>query len=267
MAGCSREIYRTLEKTNVSRNGTAVSFSYRAYIYQNTDTWSSNTWALWVEGAQNNVKGTYRSSQWTKYYTGWYSKTVYIGISTSSVGISIGVNGQSWSPSSPYGYVTLTLYDLPTVGPPSLSNISTSSVTDKSVYASFYVTNNNGQAPYSPYIDVGLTNFGNVVATIQARSGTLSGLDANRTYYVRGNDANDAGRSYTNVASFTTTFTNPGNAGAPVLSYSGTEPVPNSNLNAVWIAAPAGSTAIAGYVLKLYKNNVLIKKDYILCIN
>lgn len=244
---------------NVSRSGTSVYFEYQAYIYQSTSTWSSNTWALWVEGAQNNVKGTNQSTQGTKYYTGWYGKTVSLGTGTSSTTVSIGVNGQQWSPSSPKGYVKLTLSGLPTVGKPSLSNISVGTVTDKTVYASFSVTNNNYQAPYSPFIDVSLTNFGSAVATINARSGTLSGLDPNRTYYVRGNDANDAGRVYTNVASFTTTYTNPGAPGAPVLSYNTTEPIPNSTLKATWTAASAGSTAIAGYRIRLYKNDVGVK--------
>ena len=38
---------------NVARNGTSVYFEYQAYIYQSTEYWSSNTWALWIEGAQN----------------------------------------------------------------------------------------------------------------------------------------------------------------------------------------------------------------------
>lgn len=239
---------------NVSRNGTSVYFEYQAYIYQSTSTWSSNTWALWIEGSQNNVKGTSQSSQGTKYYTEWKGKTISLGTGSSSTTVSIGVNGNYWNPSSPAGYVTLTLSGLPTVGKPSLSNISVSNVGDKSVYASFTVTNNNYQAPYSPYIDVSASNFGSAVATISARSGTLSGLDPNRTYYVRGNDANDAGRSYTNVASFTTSYTNPGAPGKPVLSYDQTEPIPRAKLTASWTAASAGSTAIAGYRIRLYKN-------------
>lgn len=242
---------------NVSRNGTSVYFEYQAYIYQSTSAWSTNTWALWVEGNQNNVKGTSRSSQGTKYYTGWYRRSISLGTGTSSTTVSIGVNGNYHSPSSPAGYVTLTLSGLPTVGKPSLSGISVSSVGDKSVYASFSVTNNNYQAPYSPHIDVATSNFSGVVSTINARAGTLSGLDPNRTYYVRGNDANDAGRTYTNVASFTTTYNNPGAPGAPVLSYDQTEPIPKANLKATWTAASAGSTAISGYRLRLYK---MVKK-------
>lgn len=240
---------------NVSRNGTSVYFEYRAYIYQSTSTWSSNTWALWVEGNRNVVKdsGTH-SSQGTKYYTGWYGKTVSLGTGSSYTEVSVGVAGKNYAASSPNGYVTLGVHDLPTVGKPSLSNISVGAVRDKSVYASFYVTNNNNQAPYSPHIDVSASNFGAAVSTINARAGTLSGLDPNRKYYVRGNDANDAGRRYTNVASFTTSYTNPGAPGKPVLSYDQTEPIPKAKLTASWIAASAGSTAIAGYRIKLYKN-------------
>lgn len=137
---------------------------------------------------------------------------------------------------------------------PSLSNISISSVDDTSAYVSFSVTNNNGQAPYSPYIDLSLTNFGSVVKSSASRRVTFTGLDANRTYYARGNDANDAGRSYTNVASFTTSYTNPGAPGKPILSYDQTEPIPKAKLTASWLAASAGSTAIAGYRIRLFKN-------------
>ena len=248
---------------NVSRNGTSVYFEYQAYIYQSTSTWSYNSWALWVEGSKDTVfnsnSGANHTSQGSKYYTGWYGRSISLGTGTSSTTVSIGVNGNYYSPSSPAGYVTLTLSGLPTVGKPSLSGISVSSVGDKSVYASFSVTDNNYQAPYSPYIDVATSNFSGVVSTINARAGTLSGLDPNRRYYVRGSDANDAGRTYTNVASFTTTYNNPGAPGAPVLSYDQTEPIPKANLKATWTAASAGSTAISGYRLRLYKNGTEIK--------
>ena len=137
---------------------------------------------------------------------------------------------------------------------PSLNNISISNVSDTSAYVSFSVANNNGQTPYSPYIDLSLTDFGSVVKSSASREATFTGLDANRTYYARGNDANDAGRSYTNVASFTTSYTNPGAPGKPVLSYDQTEPIPKAKLTASWLAASPGSTPIAGYRIRLYKN-------------
>lgn len=141
---------------------------------------------------------------------------------------------------------------------PSLNNISISSVGDTSAYVSFSVANNNGQTPYSPYIDLSLTDFGSVVKSSASREATFTGLDANRTYYARGNDANDAGRSYTNVASFTTSYTNPSAPGKPVLSYDQTEPIPKAKLTASWLAASPGSTPIAGYRIRLYKNGTEI---------
>lgn len=141
---------------------------------------------------------------------------------------------------------------------PSLNNISISNVGDTSAYVSFSVANNNGQAPYSPYIDLSLTDFGSVVKSSASREATFTGLDANRTYYARGNDANDAGRSYTNVASFTTSYTNPSAPGKPVLSYDQTEPIPKAKLTASWLAASPGSTPIAGYRIRLYKNGTEI---------
>lgn len=141
---------------------------------------------------------------------------------------------------------------------PSLNNISISNVGDTSAYVSFSVANNNGQTPYSPYIDLSLTDFGSVVKSSASREATFTGLDANRTYYARGNDANDAGRSYTNVASFTTSYTNPSAPGKPVLSYDQTEPIPKAKLTASWLAASPGSTPIAGYRIRLYKNGTEI---------
>lgn len=243
---------------NVSRNGKSVSFEYQAYIYQSTPYWSTNTWALWVEGSQNNVKNRSKSEEDKKYYTGWCSKTISLGTNVSSTTVSIGVNGQQGNPGSPKGYVKLTLSGLPVVGKPTLSNISVSQVSDKSVYASFSVTNSNYQAPYSPKIEISTSNFGSVIKTLKAKAGTISGLDANRKYYVRGSDANDAGRTYTNVASFTTTYKVPGAPGAAVLSYDKSEPIPSANLKASWTAATAGSTPIAGYRIRLYKNNNLV---------
>ena len=141
---------------------------------------------------------------------------------------------------------------------PSLNNLSISSVGDTSAYVSFSIASNNGQAPYSPYIDLSLTDFGSVVKSSASREVTFTGLDANRTYYARGNDANDAGRTYTNVASFTTSYTNPGAPGKPVLSYDQTEPIPKAKLTASWLAASAGSTAVAGYRIRLYRNGTIV---------
>ena len=90
------------EVRNVSRNGRSVYFEYRAYIYQSTSTYSYNSWALWVEGNKNTVfnssNGSYHTSQNTKYYTGWYGKTVDLDPGTSSTSVSVGVNGKLWNP-------------------------------------------------------------------------------------------------------------------------------------------------------------------------
>lgn len=245
------------EIRNVSRNGTSVYFEYRAYIYQSTSTWSTNTWALWVEGNRNVVKssGT-KSSQGTKYYTGWYGKTVSLGTSSSYTTVSVGVAGKNYAASSPNGYVTLGVNALPTASAPSLSGLSITNIADKSVNISFNINNSNNASVTDSYIDLSLTNFGQVVKTISSRSGTFTGLDPNRTYYARGNAANAAGRSYTGVSSFKTSFVNPGSPGKPTLSYNQTEPIPISNITAKWSKATNGSTAVAGYRIRLYKNDV-----------
>lgn len=184
------------------------------------------------------------------------SGSVWIGNGASSQSIYVSFIGAVYYNRTTQngGYFTMDAY----IYEPSLSSISVSSVGDKSAYASFYVTSNNGQAPYSPYIDLSLSDFGTVIQTSASRGATFSNLDPNRTYYVRGNDANDAGRVYTNVASFTTAYYNPGAPGKPVLSYDQTEPTLEAKLTASWLAASAGSTAIAGYSIRLYKNDVVV---------
>ena len=264
-AYCNVSINVGASVKDVSRNGTTVTFKYNPYFYTSSQYWTSNSVCLWVDGTMYKNFWSYGGSQHTSggttYYSAWVDKTVKnVGISSSSLNVDVGVNGNWWDPSSygPAGYVTLTLSDIPTVSAPTLSNISTSSVTDSSLYASFTVTDSHYQTPNNPAIKVSTTsNMSNVVKTLYARSGTITGLDANRTYYVRGQDANDAGTGYTNVATIQTTFNNPGNPGKPTLLYNTTELTPSSILSASWTAATAGSTPVAGYRLRLYKNGIM----------
>lgn len=245
------------EIRNVSRNGTTVSFQYRAYIYQTASTWSNNTWALWVEGKRNVVKKSgAHSSKNTKYYTQWYNKKVSLATNSSYTTVRVGVAGKNFAASSPNGYVTLKVNGLPTASAPSLSGLSITNIADKSANASFNINSSNNASVTDSYIDLSLTNFGQVVKTIRSRSGTFTGLDPNRTYYARGNAVNQAGRSYTAVKSFKTTFINPGFPGKPTLSYNQTEPIPRSNITASWSKASNGSTAVSGYRIRLWKNDV-----------
>ena len=145
-----------------------------------------------------------------------------------------------------------------TISKPSLSGLSVSNVSDKSAYLSFNINSANNGTVSSSRIDLSLTNFGKVVKTINSKAGTISGLDPNRTYYARGSAVNEAGRSYTSVKSFKTTFINPGAPGKPSLSYDQPEPIPRAKLTASWSAASAGSTAVAGYRIRLYKNNTKV---------
>ena len=197
----------------------------------------------WDEKVFPAAKGSKSGSVWIG--NGANAKTIYISFVGAVFYDRSTQNG---------GNFTMSQY----IYKPSLNNISISSVGDTSAYVSFSVENNNGQAPYSPHIDLSLTDFGSIVESSASREVTFTGLDANRTYYARGNDANDAGRSYTNIASFTTSYTNPGAPGKPVLSCDQTEPIPEAKLTASWLAASAGSTAIAGYRIILYKNGVAV---------
>lgn len=243
------------EVSNISRNGTNLSFNYRAYIYQSGSEWSVNTWALWIEGTQYNVKDRSQSSYGTKYYTPWRSKSVTLGASTSSVTIGIGVNGNVWSPTSPADTIYITLYDAPTASAPSVSALTISNVKDKSASASFSVTSSNNSTVTSNQIQLSTSNFGSVIKTINGTSGIFSDLDANRTYYARGKSVNGVGTTYTGVKSFKTSYTNPGAPGQPVLSYDQSSPIPKAKLKATWTVASNGSTPVAGYRIRLFKND------------
>ena len=243
------------EIRNVSRNGRSVYFEYRAYLYQSTSAWSTNVWAVWTEGNRYVVKDRSQSSQNTKYYGGWVGKTVDIDPGATTCTISVGTQGNNWDPWDP-GYVNLTVHDLPTCSKPSLSGLTTSNVSDKSADVSFSINSSNNGTVTDSYIDLSLSNFGSVVKSISSRSGTFTGLDPNRTYYARGNAANAAGRSYTGVKAFTTGFVDPGSPGKPSLSCDQEEYIPKAKLTAKWSAANAGSTAVAGYRIRLYKNDV-----------
>ena len=246
------------EIRNVSRNGRSVYFEYRAYLYQSTSTWSTNVWAVWTEGNRYVVKDRSQSSQNVKYYGGWVGKSVDLDPGASSCNISVGTQGNNWDPWDP-GYVTLTVYDLPTCSAPSLSGLTISNVSDTSAKISFSVTNSNNGSVTDSYIDIfrdsGLTDK---AATIGAASGTFTGLDPNRTYWARGNAANAAGRSYTGTKSFTTGFTNPGAPSNLKITYNKNEPIPTATYTFSWNAGTAGSKAIAGYRFRLYKNNTEI---------
>lgn len=237
------------------------------------DVWQDGgycKWTLYSSGgsvAYYSIYNLYISINGTVVYNpgtvGWSTKVfpAATGSTGGSVWIGNGANAQTIYVS----FVGAVYYNRDTqnggnftmgqyIYKPSLSNISVGNVFDVSADVSFYVTNNNGQAPYSPYIDLSLSDFGSVIQSSASRSTKFTGLDPNRTYYVRGNDANDAGRAYTNVASFTTAYYNPGAPGKPVLSYDQTEPIPKAKLTASWLAASTGSTAVAGYRIRLYKN-------------
>lgn len=242
------------ELASISRNGTSVTFRYRAFIYQDTSIWSTNTFALWVEGTQYNVKGTSQSTQNTKYYTSWVDKTVTLPVGTTSTKVSIGVNGNLWSPTSAAGYVTLTLSGIPTCTKPSLNALSSSNISDTSVKLAFSVSRNNNGSITGYGIQISESNFGSVVKSASAYTNTFTGLKPYKTYYARGYASNAAGTSYTSVISFTTTFIDPGAPSGLSISYDTTEPIPTSRFTLSWSAGSAGSKAISGYRIRIYKN-------------
>lgn len=142
-----------------------------------------------------------------------------------------------------------------TISKPSLSALSISNISDTSAKVSFSVTNSNNGSISSSYIDL-FTDSGlkNKVAVIRSSSGTFTGLDPNRTYYVRGNASNEAGPAYTGTKSFTTGFTDPGAPNNLGITYNKNEPIATADYTFSWDAGTAGSKPIAGYRFRLYKN-------------
>lgn len=206
-------------------------------------------------------------------YTAMYSATTLIGRSfitsgtyptngaapSVSFGWRFGVNSSWGGYQTPSGIVTVWGSAIGAINAPSVNKPSISSITDTSAKASFSVANNNGQSARNHAIDLSETNFGSTLKTISGTSGTFSGLTPNKTYYARARAANDGGTGYSAVTSFKTLFNDPGLPANIVLSYDQSEPIPSANLQATWLAASAGSTPVAGYRLRLYKNNTQIK--------
>ena len=231
-------------------------------------------WALYSEGGSSKFYTIYNLSisiagqtVYNPGTVGWSSQQ--FPAATGSTGGSVWV-GHSASYREFYvSFVGAVYYDRSTqnggnvgmsatISKPSLSGLSISSVSDSSAYISFNINSSNNGNVSDSYIDLSLTNFGSIVKSIGSRAGTFTGLEPNRTYYARGNAANEAGRSYTGVSSFTTGFTDPGAPSNLAISYNKNEPIPTAAYTFSWDAGTAGSKPIAGYRFRLYKNNTEI---------
>lgn len=140
----------------------------------------------------------------------------------------------------------------PLVVPPQLSSLNVFNVGDKYLQASFDIINNGGQSP-DYYIDVATNNFSNVIG-VRTSPGQFDNLDAGRTYYVRGNAGNGAGRTYTNVVGVTTVYYVPNEP----ISLSCNKTILNNVGSLTWVnPSSTGSNMIVGYRIRIYKNNGL----------
>ena len=184
------------------------------------------------------------------------SGQVYIGNGASSKTIYVSFIGAVYYDRTTQngGSFTMAAY----ITKPTLNALSSSNITDKSAKLSFSLKSANNGTISAKGIQISETNFGTVVKSASVYSGTFSGLTPYKTYYARGYATNEAGTTYTSVISFKTTFINPGFPGTPVLTFDKGEPVPSSELKASWVAASNGSTPVAGYRIRLYKNNTEI---------
>lgn len=245
---------------------TTTTVKCRTVIEKTSSTWYDDRFACdggvfsnWT--AKDDGTG---SGSWPYYREFTLSKgTTATSYSTGEFYCACTGNSYSWgnfqATKTNCGTATITAPSSAVVKKPTFNTPSVSKITDTSAYVSFSTANANNQSPWDANIDLSLSNFGAVVATKAAWNNTFTGLEPNRTYYARGNAKNDAGRGYSGVKSFTTSFTNPGAPGAPVLSYNQTEPIPKAVLKATWTKANAGSKPIAGYRIRLFKNNKEVK--------
>jgi len=246
---------------NLVRSGTTVTFEYQAYIRQSTSTWSTNAYALWVEGSKNIVKPeAQQSTAGTNYYTNWVSKTVTLGTSVSSCTVSVGVNGNVYYPDSPAGYVTLTLSGIPTVAKPTLSSITAELLVDSTLSARFNVTDTGNETPTNQIQLSTNSDFASahIVQTLDGNSVIFSNLDPGRTYYVRGKSTNSAGTTYTNKESVTLAFNAPGGIYSVWAFGNGNSDVtPSSTVTIQWgLPYNEGSTPVDGYRVRIFKNYV-----------
>lgn len=244
-------------------NISTTSAKCRTVIEKTSSTWYDDRFAL-NGGIFNNFTakddGT-GSGSWPYYREFTVSKGATAG-SFSLGHFYVACTGNSYN----WGNYGLSLTDCGTVSfnapsgtvvvKPSVSAVTISETGDKSTKASFSVTSNGNGSISGSGIQLSETNFGTVLKTISGTSGTFSGLTANKTYYVRAYATNQAGTTYSGVKSFTTGFVNPGAPGKPVITYDFPEPIPRAKPTATWTAASAGSEAVAGYRIRLFKNNV-----------
>jgi len=230
-------------------------------------------WALYSEGGSVNYYTIYNlkitiagtvvynpgTVSWNSYAfpaaTGSTSGSVDVGHSASSRNHSVSFIGAVYYNRSTENGGTVTTSA--TISKPTVNQPSVSSVSDKSAYISFTDSANNGSIS-ARGVQVSTTNFGTVIKSFSGGSGTVSGLDPNRTYYARGWATNEAGTTYGTARSFTTGFTNPGAPSNLRITYNKNEPIPTAAYTFSWNAASAGSTSVAGYRFRLYKNNTEI---------
>ena len=246
---------------SVSRSGTTITYNNaRVAGYQSGSGYTTNTVYLdttKVGGTDVGISWSGKGSSYKEWSAGWKNVSISgVAGSTSQLYVQWWGHrtGQSGSAQSNGANASC-----PTAYAPSVSALSKSELGTTSVKLSFSCTNNNGQSVTGQGIQVSESNFGTVVKSSTAYTATITGLTPNKTYYARGYCTNAMGTTYTAVISFTTSFTAPGNPGQPKLTYNETEPIPKAKLTATWTAASAGSTAIAGYRVRLYKNNTEIK--------
>lgn len=141
-----------------------------------------------------------------------------------------------------------------TIYTPVIHGISIGRISDKSVYAKMNF-----------YSSAALTKIGMSAISdydnhyLAGQEVTFTNLLPNVKYKITGECGNIAGLSTAIGPEFTTLFILPGDPSNLNIYIDKSQLIPSSKLQLEWDEARAGSTEIAGYEIKLYKNNTGIK--------
>lgn len=97
--------------TRSSNSSDTVTLKFKAYLYQTTDVYSLNSWAIYINGAEYLVfdsnRGTSHTKEGKKYYTPII--TLNLDCPGSSTTFEVGVNGTARYPTSAHTNFTFTL--------------------------------------------------------------------------------------------------------------------------------------------------------------
>lgn len=246
-------------KVDISTYGGGVSIG-NIQIYQPKGTsfnnygWNIEVFVGGFGGGQIAKSGNISSPS---VCTHGYGRNINCGAGNKGIEVVVNTSGISNYPCTFSG----ASISVPSpINRPTLSDMYINNITDRGAHVWFDITNNGGEAVSSNWTDLFTgtpVTDGNKIKWNNVRDVTYTDLQGNRTYWVRGNATNSAGSTFTNEGSFTTFYNDVGFPGTPVLTHTFNEPIPRAALTAAWTPASAGTDAVAGYKVTLWRNGAV----------